>query len=185
MARLRYTAIGSVDGYVSDADGRFDWAAPDEEVHAHVNDLERATGTFLLGRRTYEVMTPWENDPSLAEDGPTMADFAALWQSAEKVVFSRTLGAASTPRTTIESEFDPDRVRALKASSESDIAIGGPTLAEHALRAGLVDVIDLYLVPVVIGSGLAALPAGLRLDLELLDDHRFANGTLHLRYAVR
>ncbi|UJA19787.1 deaminase [Thermoleophilia bacterium SCSIO 60948] len=185
MARLRYSAIGSVDGFVSDADGRFDWAAPDEEVHAHVNDRERATGTFLLGRRTYELMTPWENDPELAEDGPTMADFAALWQAAEKIVFSRTLESASTSRTSIETDFDPAKVQELKATSEADIGIGGPTLAAHALKAGLVDIIDLYLVPVVIGSGLAALPHGLRLDLELLDDHRFANGTLHLRYGVR
>lgn len=184
MARLRYSAIASLDGFVSDADGRFDWAAPDDEVHAHVNDRERAIGTFLLGRRTYEVMTPWETDPSLAADGPTMADFAALWQAADKVVFSRTLKEPLTARTSVEPEFDPALVRELKASSGRDIAIGGPTLAEHALRAGLVDAIDLYLVPVIIGSGLAALPAGLRLGLELLDEQRFANGTLHLSYAV-
>lgn len=184
MATLIYSAIASLDGYVADADGGFDWAAPDEEVHAAVNDLERAIGTHLLGRRMYEVLLAWETMDTGPEQPEVMRDFAGLWRSADKVVFSRTLEGVSSARTRLEREFDPEAVRRLKASATRDLAIGGPELAGHALRAGLVDEIHLFLNPVLVGGGTPALPDGLRLDLELLDERRFGNGVVHLRHRV-
>ena len=184
MGRLIYSAITSVDGYVADADGRFDWAAPDEEVHAFVNDLERPVGTYLLGRRMYEVMAVWETLGSVPGQSPVMLDFAALWRAADKVVYSRTLEAVSSARTRIERDFDPDAVRRLKASEARDISVVGPGLAAHALRAGLVDECHLLLHPILVGGGTRSLPDDVRLELELLDERRFGNGVVHLHYRV-
>jgi len=184
LADLIYSAITSLDGYIEDKTGNFDWAAPDEEVHRFVNDLERPVGTYLFGRRMYETMAVWETDPGFAEASPAMRDFAAIWQAADKIVYSRTLAAASTARTRIEREFDPEAVRQLKRTSERDLSIGGPDLAAHALRAGLVDECCLFVAPVAVGGGKPALPADLRLDLDLLDVHRFAGGMVFLLYRI-
>jgi dihydrofolate reductase len=183
VASLTYSAIASLDGYTADASGSFDWAAPDAEVHAFVNDLERHAGTYLYGRRMYETMAVWETMDVAAEPEP-MRDYAEIWRAADKVVYSRTLAEASTPRTRIEREFEPDAVRAMKAAAGRDLSIGGPGLAAHALRAGVVDELQLFLVPVVVGGGTRALPDGLRLDLELLDQRRFAGGAVYLHYRV-
>jgi dihydrofolate reductase len=185
MANLIYAAITSLDGYIEDADGNFDWAEPDEEVHAFVNDLERPVGTYLYGRRMYEVMTGWETDPTLADQSPLMRDFAEIWQRADKVVYSKTLEAASTSRTRIERDFDADAVRRMKASMDRDLAIGGPALAAHAFEAGLVDECHLYVTPIIVGGGKQSLPNHVRLELELLDERRFGNGVVHLRYRTR
>ncbi len=179
MAKLIYSAITSLDGYVADADGRFDWAEPDHEVHRFVNDLERPIGTYLYGRRMYEVMAAWE---TMEDPEPLMTDFALLWRAADKVVYSRTLAAVSTSRTRLERDFDADAVRRMKASAAADIGVGGPELAGHAITAGLVDEIHLFLTPVVVGGGTASLPDGARVDLELLDHRRFGNGVVYLRY---
>ena len=182
MAKLIYMTIASLDGYVADEEGKFDWAAPGEEVHAFVNELERPIGTHLYGRRLYEVMIGWETMHTLPDQTPVMLDFAAIWQAADKVVYSRTLEAPSTARTRIEREFDPEAVRRMKASADSDISIGGATLAGEAIRAGLVDECHVLLHPIVIGGGTPSLPDGVRWSLELLDERRFANGVVHLRY---
>jgi dihydrofolate reductase len=179
MAKLIYSAITSLDGYVADEDGNFDWAAPDEEVHSFVNDLERPVGTYLYGRRMYEVMAPWETDPTL------MRDFAELWQAADKIVYSKTLETVSTASTRIERDFDPEAVRQLKTQAERDITVGGPDLAAQAIKAGLVDELHLFLAPVVVGGGNQALPDKVRLGLELLDERRFGNGMVYLRYRTR
>ena len=181
MAKLIYSAITSLDGYVADRDGSFDWAAPDEEVHAFVNELERPIGTHLYGRRMYEVMAAWETMQTVDEP-PVMKDFAEIWQAANKIVYSTTLDAVSSARTRIERNFDADAVRQLKAASDSDLSIGGPGLAAHAIEAGLVDEYHLFLAPVVVGGGTQALPDGLRLSLELLDERRFDSGFVHLHY---
>jgi dihydrofolate reductase len=172
---LVYSALASLDGYVADADGRFEWAAPDAEVHAFVNDLERGVGTMLLGRRMYEVLAVWE---TLDEPEPEMRDFAEIWRAADKVVYSRTLEEVSTARTRIEREFDPEAVRRL----DGVVSIGGPELAAHAFRAGLVDEIHLFLSPILVGGGTAALPDGVRRELELVEERRFGNGFVFLRY---
>ncbi len=182
MAKLIYAAITSIDGYIEDEDGRFDWAEPDEEVHAFVNDLQRSVGANLYGRRLYETMRAWETDPSLAEHSPVMRDFAEIWKAADKIVYSRTLEGVSTERTRIEREFDADAVRRLKAGAGSDLVIGGATLAAEAFRAGLVDECRFFLAPVLVGGGKRALPDGLRQRIELLDERRFGNGTVYLRY---
>jgi dihydrofolate reductase len=182
MAMLIYSAIASLDGYVEDEDGKFDWAEPDAEVHAFVNDLERPIGTHLYGRRLYETMAVWETDPSLAEPSPVSRDFAAIWQAAEKIVYSRTLEAVSTARTRIEREFDPDAVRRAKEAAGSDLLVGGAGLAAEAFRAGLVDELHLFLMPVLVGGGKPALPEGVGQKLELLDERRFGRGTVFLRY---
>jgi dihydrofolate reductase len=183
--KLIYSTIASADCYVADEDGTFDWAAPDEEVHAFVNDLERPVGTYLYGRRMYEVMAVWENAHTLADQRPVMRDFAAIWQAADKIVYSTTLAAVSTARTRIERDFDPEAVRQMKARALSDITVGGPGLAAQAFEAGLVDECHLFLTPVVVGGGTRALPDGVRLSLELLDERRFGNGVVHLHYRVR
>ena len=183
MARLIYAAITSLDGYVNDVDGRFEWCAPDEEVHAYVNDLEREIGTCLYGRRMYDVMVAWETMDTTGEPA-VMQDYTAIWKAAEKVVYSTTLAEVASERTRIERSFDPDAVRDLKATADRDLSIGGPTLAAEALRAGLVDEVHLFLNPVVVGGGTAALSHGLRVDLELVDEHRFGGGVVHLRYRV-
>jgi dihydrofolate reductase len=185
MAKLIYSAITSLDGYNADEDGNFDWAAPDQEVHTFVNDLERPVGSYLYGRRMYEVMAPWETDPTLATQSPVMRDFAELWQAADKVVYSRTLETASTARTRIERDFDPEAVRQLKATAGRDLTVGGPDLAAQAIKAGLVDEFQLFLVPIIVGGGRPSLPSDLRLELELLDERRFGNGMVHLRYRTR
>jgi dihydrofolate reductase len=182
MARLIYSAIVSLDGYVEDEDGKFDWAEPDEEVHAFVNDLERPVGTYLYGRRLYETMAGWETDPSLAAHSRVMGDFAAIWQAAQKIVYSRTLEAVSTARTRIEREFDPAAVRQEKEAVGRDLIVGGATLAAEAFRAGLVDELHLFLTPVLVGGGKHALPQNVDLKLELLDERRFGSGTVFLRY---
>lgn len=185
MGRLIYSTIASLDGYVADEEGRFDWAAPDEEVHTFVNDWERPIGTYLFGRRMYEVMRVWESpDMRSAEQSAPVRDYAQIWRSADKIVYSSTLESVSTRDTRLERTFDPDAVRRLKASAERDLTIGGPTLAAHALRAGLVDECHLFLTPVVVGGGTAALPDGLFLPLELLDERRFGSGVVYLRYRV-
>jgi dihydrofolate reductase len=185
MAKLIYSAIASLDGYIADEDGSFDWAEPGEEVHRFVNDLERPVGTYLYGRRMYEVMAPWETDSTLPVQSPAMRDFAELWQAADKVVYSRTLAAPATARTRIERDFDPEAVRGLKASADRDLTVGGPHLAADAFKAGLVDECHLFLAPVVVGGGNRALPDHVRLRLELLDERRFANGMVFLSYRTR
>ena len=184
MAKLIYSAITSLDGYVADEAGNFDWAEPDEEVHAFVNDLERPVGTYLLGRRMYETMVYWERPPDLAAQSPVVQDFARVWQGADKIVYSSTLETASTARTRIEREFDPEAIRRLKATAGRDLVVGGPGLAAHAFKAGLVDECHLFLAPVVVGGGNQSLPSNLRLQLDLLDERRFGNGMVHLRYRL-
>jgi dihydrofolate reductase len=181
-AKLIYSAIASLDGYVADKDGRFEWAAPDEEVHAFVNDLTRPAGTHLLGRRMYETLRAWETVPT-DEGPPVIRDFAAMWRGTDKIVYSTTLPTLSSPRTRLESRFDPEAVRELKAAAEREVTVGGPGLATAALAAGLVDELQLFLHPVIVGGGTAALPDDLRLDLELLDERRFASGVAYLRYS--
>ena len=186
MARLIYSAIASLDGYIEDAQGRFDWAEPDEQVHAFVNELQRPVGTYLYGRRLYETMAFWENPPDLAAQPAAVRDFAAIWQAADKVVYSTTLQNVADARTRIERDFDPAAVREMKAGASADITVGGAALAAHAFAAGLVDEVQLFLVPVIVGGGKPALPTGdLRVNLELLDERRFADGTVYLRYRTR
>jgi dihydrofolate reductase len=178
---LIYAMIASLDGYVEDESGRFDWAAPDEEVHAFVNELERPIGTYLYGRRMYETMVAWE---TMDDEHPVMRDFAELWRAAEKIVYSRSLESASSARTRIEHDFDAGAVRRLKESAQGDIGIGGPELAGQAIAAGLVDECHLIVVPVLVGGGKRAFPDGVRVDLELLDERRFAGGAVYLRYKL-
>ncbi|MGA6946417.1 MAG: dihydrofolate reductase family protein [Solirubrobacterales bacterium] len=182
MARLIYSAIASLDGYVSDEQGKFDWAEPDEEVHAFVNDLERTVGTYLYGRLMYETMAVWETNPSLAARSELLRDYAEIWQAAEKIVYSRTLEEPGTARTRIERDFDPEDVGQMKASAESDLAVGGPELAAHALRAALVDECRLFVAPVIVGGGHRWLPDGFHLELELKDERRFGSGFVYLAY---
>lgn len=184
MARLTYSAITSLDGYVADEAGGFDWAAPDEEVHAFVNDLERPVGTYLYGRRMYDVMAAWETMPTGADQLPVARDFAELWQAADKVVYSTTLETPSSARTRIEREFDPAAVRRLKAAADRDLSVGGPVLAAQAIRAGLVDECRLFVTPVVVGGGLRALPDRVRLGLELMEERSFGGGVVYLRYRI-
>ena len=187
MARLIYSAITSLDLYVNDAAGNFDWAAPDAAVHAFVNDHERPIGTYLYGRRMYETMRVWEHmglDADPTSEAAEVLDYAALWRATDKVVYSSTLDAASTARTRIERSFDADAVRAMKRTADRDLGIGGPGIAACALAAGLVDEIDLFLTPVVVGAGTPALPDGWAADLALVDAHRFANGVVYLQYRV-
>ena len=183
MAKLIYSAITSLDGYVGDEDGNFDWAAPDEEVHTFVNDLERPVGTYLYGRRMYEVMVYWETI-ALADQPPFIQDFAEIWQAADKIVYSTTLERVSTARTRIERAFDPEAVRRAKASQARDLSVGGPELAARAFAAGLVDECHLFVTPIVLGGGKRSLP-DVRLELELLAERRFGNGMVHLRYRTR
>jgi len=184
MARLVYAALSSLDGYVADENGNFDWAFPSDEVHAFVNDLQRPIGTHLYGRRLYEVMSAWETMHTLPDQPAVVLDFAAVWQAADKVVYSRTLESVSTARTRIEREFDPEEVRRMKGASEHDLLIGGPELAARAFGAGLVDDVHLFLAPVIVGGGTRALPEHVRLDLELVDERRFANGTVYVHHRL-
>ena len=185
MAKLIYSGLMSLDGYVADEDGNFDWAAPDEEVHTFVNDLERPVGTYLYGRRMYEVMAGWETDPTLADQSPVMRDYAEIWQAADKILYSRTLDTVATARTRIERDFDPEAVRQLKAVAGGDVTVGGPNLAAQAIKAGLVDECHLFVTPIVIGGGKQFFPDDVRVELELLDERRFGNGVVHLHYRTR
>jgi dihydrofolate reductase len=182
-AKLIYSAISSLDGYTADTAGSFDWAAPDEEVHAFVNELERPIGTYLYGRAMYETMAVWAEPPA-ADQPAVIHDFAEIWQAADKVVYSTSLEEVTTPRTRLEPAFEPDAVRAMKDAAERDLTIGGPYLGSRAIEAGLVDEYQLFLAPVVVGGGRPSLPGGVRLDLELVDEHRFAGGFVFLRYAT-
>jgi len=184
MAKLIYLAISSLDGFVADEHGNFDWAEPDEEVHTFVNDVLRPVGTDLYRRRMYEVLVAWETMP-LDGQPPSMQDFAEIWRAAEKVVYSSTLDTVSSARTHVEREFDPETIRQMKAAAEPDITVSGPNLAAQAIKAGLVDEYHLILAPVVVGGGTQSLPTDIRLRLELLDEHRFGNGMVHLHYCAR
>ena len=179
---LIYSAIASLDGYVEDERGRFDWAAPDEEVHAFVNELERPIGTYLYGRRMYETMVAWE---TMDDEHRVMRDYAQIWRAAEKIVYSRTLESVSSARTRIEREFDPEGIRRLTEESSSDVGIGGAALAGAAIKAGLVDEYHLFLTPVLVGGGKRALPNGARLDLELMEERLFDSEVVYLRYRRR
>jgi dihydrofolate reductase len=184
MRKLTYSAITSLDGYVEDEDGKFEWAEPDDEVHAYVNELERPVGTHLYGRRMYETMVYWETAGRDADDPAVSRDFADIWRAAEKVVYSGTLQTVSSAKTRIERDFDTDAIRRLKDTSGSDLTVGGAELAGQAIRAGLVDECHLFLSPVIVGGGKRALPDGLRTSLELLDERRFRRGVVHLRYRL-
>ncbi len=185
MAHLVYTTNTSLDGYIEDMDGKFDWTDPSDEVFQFITNLIRADGTHLYGRRTYESMMVWETDPNLAGQSPLLLDFAHVWQAADKIVYSRTLEAASTRKTKIERIFDPEAIRRLKESVKQDIHIGGADLAAQAFRSGLIDECHLFIKPIIVGGGKAALPDNVRLELELLDEHRFGNAEVYLRYRVR
>ena len=184
MGRLVYSAIQSLDGYTEDPSGDFGWGEPDEEVHAFVNGLMEPIGTHLLGRRMWEVMSYWDSDKPLSGP-PHIAEFARVWQGADKVVYSRTLEDVATPGARLERAFDPDAVRRMKREAARDLSAAGPELAAEAFRAGLVDELQLTVAPVVVGGGKRSLPDGVRLDLELLDERRFASGFAFLRYGVR
>ena len=184
MAKLIYSPIASLDGYVEDERGGFEWAAPDDEVHAFVNDLERPIGTYLYGRRMYETMVFWETASTGAGSSAVSRDFAVIWRAAEKIVYSRTLTTVSSARTRIERGFDPDAIRRLKETSGADITIGGAELAGQAMAAGLVDECHLFLGPVIVGGGKRALPDNVRAELELVDERRFRCGVVHLHYRM-
>jgi dihydrofolate reductase len=184
MATLIYATNVSLDGYIEDAHGAFDWAPPDDDVFAAYTALLRSVGTFLYGRRLYETMAGWETNPALAEQSDLTADFASAWRAADKVVYSTTLTAVPTATTRLEHRFDPDAVQELKAETTTNLTIGGANLAARAFEAGLVDECQLFVWPMILGGGKPALPAGVRTDLELLDEHRFGNGVVHLRYRV-
>jgi dihydrofolate reductase len=182
MAKLIYSAITSLDGYVADENGDFDWAEPDEEIHAFVNDLERPIGTYLYGRRMYEVMVYWETAHTGADQPPVALDFAQIWQAADKVVYSTTLETVSTAKTRLERDFDPEAVRRMKANAERDISVGGPELAARAIKSGLVDEYHLFVNPIVVGGGKQSLPENVRVQLDLREVRRFGNGVVHLHY---
>jgi len=184
MAKLIYSAITSLDGYVADEEGNFDWAEPDEGVHTFVNDLERPIGTYLYGRRMYEVMVAWET-MDLSDQPPFIQDFARIWRAADKIVHSKTLETVSSARTRIERDFDPEAVRRMKGSAGHDISVGGPELAAQAFKAGLVDECHLFLTPIMVGGGKRSLSNNVRLELELLDERRFGNGVVYLNYRTR
>jgi dihydrofolate reductase len=185
MAKLIYMMNVSLDGYIADEDGKLDWAAPDEEFFSFINDLERPVGTYLYGRRLYELMAVWETDPAAAAQSPAAREFAQIWQAADKVVYSTTLAAAATTQTRIERDFDPQVVRQLKAAAERDLTVGGPTLGAQAITAGLVDEYHLFVWPVVVGGGKHFFPNRARFQLELLDERRFTNGMVYLRYRTQ
>jgi dihydrofolate reductase len=182
---LIYSAIASLDGYMEDAIGNFNWAEPDEEVHTFVNDLQRPVGTNLYGRRMYETMVYWETAHTLPDQPPFVQDFARIWQSADKIVYSTTLETTSSARTRIERSFDPESIRRLKSAVERDITVGGPGLAAHGIKAGLVDEYHLLLAPIIVGGGKPLFPDDVRIELELLDERRFGNGVVFLRYRSR
>jgi dihydrofolate reductase len=185
MAKLIYVANVSLDGYIEDANGRFDWTAPIDEVFTFITDIVRPVGTYLYGRRMYETMAVWEADPTLAAQSELRADFANVWQAADKIVYSTTLPAVSTTNTRLERRFDPDSVRETKTSSATDLTVGGSTLAAHAFNAGLVDECQLFIYPVLVGEGKPAFPSNARVQLDLLEEHRFGDGVVNLRYRIQ
>jgi dihydrofolate reductase len=185
MAKLIYVANVSLDGYIEDANGRFEWTAPIDEVFTSITDIVRPVGTYLYGRRLYETMAVWETDPTLAAQSELMADFANVWQAADKIVYSTTLPAVSTTNTRLERRFDPDSVRQMKASAASDLTVGGATLSAHAFNAGLVDECQLFMYPVLVGGGKPAFPSDARVQLDLLEEHRFGDGVVNLRYRIQ
>ena len=185
MGKLIYVSNVSLDGYIEDETGSFDWSAPDDELFAFITDLVRPLGTHLYGRRLYETMAAWETDPALAAQSELMADFANVWQAADKVVYSTTLAAVSTAKTRLSQVFDPVAVGDMKASTASDLLVGGAHLAAQALKAGLVDECHLLIRPVLVGGGKPALPSGTRAELELLDERRLSGGVVYLRYRVQ
>jgi len=185
MAKLIYVANVSLDGYIEDAQGGFGWTAPIDEVFTFITELVRPIGTYLYGRRMYETMSVWETDPALAAQSELMSDFANVWQAADKIVYSTTLGAVSTTNTRLERCFDPESVRGLKASAARDLTVGGPNLAAHAFDAGLVDECQLFVYPILVGDGKPAFPGDARVELDLLEEHRFFNGVVNLRYRIR
>ncbi len=185
MAKLIYVANLSLDGYIEDANGEFEWTAPDDEVFIFITDLVRSVGTHLFGRRLYETMAVWETDPTLAAQSELMADFANVWQAADKIVYSTTLPVVSTTNTRLERSFDPDSVREMKTSAATDLTVGGSTLAAHAFNAGLIDECQLFIYPVLVGEGKPAFLSDARVQLDLLEEHRFGNGVVHLRYRVQ
>jgi dihydrofolate reductase len=185
MVHLIYIANSSLDGYTEDMDGNFDWTDPDEEGFRFIANLVRATGTHLYGRRMYETMMVWETDPNLAVESPLIRDFAEIWQAADKIVYSRTLEAVSTRKTQLERNFNPQAIRQLKEAVAQDILIGGPELAAHAFRSGLIDEYHLFLTPIIVGGGKQSLPDNLRLELELLEERRFSSGVVFLRYRTK
>jgi dihydrofolate reductase len=184
VGKFMYSAITSLDGYIEDEEGNFDWAAPDEEVFAFVNELERPIGTYLYGRRMYETMAGWETDEFIGDGHPVTVDFAEIWRAADKVVFSRSLESVSSARTRIEAAFDPDLIQKLKSSAKSDLTVAGAELAAAAFRAGLIDECHLLLNPIAVGGGKQALPSKDHTRFELLDERRFGNGVVHLHYRV-
>jgi dihydrofolate reductase len=184
MAKLIYGVICSLDGYVADAEGNFDWSAPDREVHRFVNDIERPIGTYLYGRGMYEVMRYWETAPTGNGEPSAEQEYAKIWQAANKIVYSRSLESPASGRTRIEREFDAVAIRQLKAAATHDISVGGPTLAAEAMKSGLLDECHLFLSPIVVGDGKRALPDKVRLELDLLDERRFDNGVVHLHYRI-
>jgi dihydrofolate reductase len=184
VARLIYSAITSLDGYVADANGNFDWAAPDEEVRAFVNDLERPLGTYLYWRRMYEVMAFWETAHTAAGEPPVFLDYARIWQAADKVVYSTTLETVSSAKTRIQREFDPDAVRQMKSRADRDLSVGGPHIAALAIKAGLVDELQWFVTPVVVGGGNHFLPQNVHVQLELIDERRFGSGVVYLHYRI-
>jgi dihydrofolate reductase len=184
MARLIYFTPASLDGYIAD-DGDFGWSAPDEEVFAFISDVVRPIGTYLYGRKTFETMAIWETPDVIPGRTPAMLDFARIWQAADKIVYSKSLGTVSTQKTRLEREFDPRAVRDLKAQLPHDVSVGGPTLAALAIRTGLVDEYHLLVVPLVLGGGKRVLPGNVRVKLDLVDERRFANGMVSLRYRTR
>lgn len=185
MANLIYIANTSLDGYTEDQDGKFDWTDPSEEYFTFITNLIRTMHTHLYGRRMYETMMVWETDPNLAAESSLMRDFAEIWQAANKIVYSRTLKTISTRRTQLSQSFDPEAIRQLKATSEHDIHIGGPELAANAFRAGLIDECHLFVIPILVGGGKSALPDNVRMELELLEERRFGNGIVYLRYRTK
>jgi dihydrofolate reductase len=185
MAKLIYVANVSLDGYIEDEHGKLDWTAPDDEVFTFITDLVRPVGAYLYGRRMYETMAVWEADPALAAQSELMADFARVWQTADKIVYSTTLPAVSTANTRLERRFDPDSVRDMKTTAAGDVTVGGPTLAAHAFNAGLVDECQLFVYPVLVGDGKPAFPSDAPAQLELLEEHRFGNGVVYLRYRTQ
>jgi dihydrofolate reductase len=185
MARLVYSTIASLDGYVADETGDFSWAAPAQDVHQAINDLEADVGTNLYGRRIYEIMAVWQDMPGIEQGNAAEQGFAEIWKATDKIVYSTTLAAVTTPRTTLERTFDTEAVRDLVSGLDRDASLGGPTLAGHALRAGIVDDIHVFTVPVVVGGGTSCWPSGARLALELRSERRFSDGTVHLHYTAR
>jgi dihydrofolate reductase len=185
MTKLIYVANVSLDGYIEDAHGSFEWTEPSDEVFTFITDLVRPVGTYLYGRRLYETMAVWETDPALAAESELMVDFANVWQTADKIVYSTTLGVVSTANTRLERRFDPDSVREMKASAATDLTVGGATLAAHAFNAGLVDECQLFMYPVLVGAGKPAFPSDAHVQLELLEEHGFGNGVVYLRYRTQ